>query len=222
MMLYSLTKSTDLVVPDNLDIWINNLYSEWFVTLESCDKKKKKHMQVIESLGLCWWFGFECKWKNVQPIFTHVANLYLYLLRWIMCLFLFSFFARFWLKVQLEMILLETLPLMTFPSWTVNHMKVKDHSITEILNFLQQFYCSNCSEFPYFQFPLLICVFYRPLLQESSPNRMPQPLQWPPQPPQFSPTVALMESLCVGHMGSVLPTAKCVTSDKIVPMVQMN
>lgn len=67
------------------------------------------------------------------------CNLYLYLLRWIMCLFLFSFFARFWLKVQLEMILLEILPLMTFPSWTVKHMKVKGHSTTDIWTFYSNF-----------------------------------------------------------------------------------
>lgn len=33
---------------------------------------------------------------------------------------------------------METLPLMTFPSWTANHMKVNDYAITENMNFLGQ------------------------------------------------------------------------------------
>lgn len=37
-------------------------------------------------------------------------------------------FPRFWFKVQLEMILLETLLLMTFPSSTVSLMKVNDYN----------------------------------------------------------------------------------------------
>lgn len=129
------------------------------------------------------------------------------------------FFARFWLKVRLEMTLMVTLPLMTCPFWTVNHMKVSGYVVTESYCY---FSITFLSEFSQFQFTLLAFVFYPPLLQESCPNQTPPPQQRPPQPLQLSPTPALMESLFVVQTGSVLPTAKCVTSDKIVLMAQMN
>lgn len=79
-------------------------------------------------------------------------------------------------------------------------------------------------------FPRLVAPKFSPFLfllfifffQESSPNRTPPPLRWPPQPLQFNPTAAPTDILCVGYMGSVLTTAKCVTSGTIALMAQMN
>lgn len=110
---------------------------------------------------------------------------------WIDILFILIFsFVRFWLKVQLEMILMETLPLMTFPSWTASHMKVNEYAGTENINFLGKCWWSPtflifnfqcwfvCSTFPCSRRARSHTEYHYPCSDNSSPHSSAPQLPW--------------------------------------------
>lgn len=132
-----------------MDVLLSLLISEWNMTgshthwksgsvgLMDCNNAHNGH---VESFMLCrhtyiYWPNIH---KNLTRTHFQVDVRCVHLNR--CCVSPVFLFASYWLKVQLETILTETLPSMTSPSWTVSPMKVNDYAIIEFL-FFSEFHC---------------------------------------------------------------------------------